>query len=137
MAQVFCKTEGLFFCLSCDQSWHTRDQLDALKERLKTHSLEQMIMQESSQSIQDDELEQEEDRQTKLKNHQRFQLEDYQSLVSNLQRSEDQYGHCKAHGKRVFEFYCFDCSEALCAMCLIESSERHSEHQIQELQKAY
>ncbi len=61
--------------------------------------------------------------------HQRFQLEDYQSLVDNLQKSDDQYGFCRAHGKRAFEFYCFDCSEALCAMCLIENqSDKHSEH---------
>ena len=76
----------------------------------------------------------------KMHLHQRFALKDYDSLVDNLQKSDDQYGQCQKHGKRVFEFYCFDCSEPLCAMCIIENQsapDRHYQHQVEELQKAY
>jgi B-box zinc finger len=76
----------------------------------------------------------------KLHLHQRFALQDYESLVENFQKSDEQYGQCMKHGKRIFEFYCFDCSEPLCAMCIIDNKSegaKHSEHEIAELQAAY
>ena len=68
--------------------------------------------------------------------HHRLPLKDYDSFLDKLAKNEEQFGQCQKHGKRPFEFYCFDCSEPLCAMCIIEnqqSTDKHFQHTVEEL----
>ena len=55
--------------------------------------------------------------------------------MENLSKSDDQYGQCPKHSKRAYEFYCFDCNEAMCAMCIIDNKTevKHHGHEIVEL----
>ncbi|CDW76335.1 b-box zinc finger family protein [Stylonychia lemnae] len=72
-----------------------------------------------------------------FEDHIRYDLIELESLADNFQKD---YGHCESHNKRVYEFYCGYCKEAMCALCIVDQQEKHQpkyEHPIMELSTAY
>lgn len=115
---VFCKQENQFFCSNCDALWHSETQ------HLRK-PVEENPMGKENHKVEDFE----DDQIMKFHLHDRLALKDYESLLENFQKSDDWYGKCLQHGKREFEFYCFDCCQPLCAMCIIENKTKDSHFQ--------